>query len=232
MDTERHEGDSSSRNDRVILRIKQGGAVGEVAKIDFSDGSSFSVPTSTLLDERLSVDSVLTEERYEALLAVAAAFETRRTALRMLASSEQTRRRLELKLVHRGFEQDVVRRVLDSLEARGELDDRRFAEQWLSSRRRRSPEGKPKLLAGLLSQGVARETAESVLAAMSAEEEAEALKRAAARLAAGSRTNPQKLLRSLLAKGFSYRDAKQEVFRLLPDQSEKHLHIDLDDEGR
>jgi len=232
MDTERHEGDSSSRNDRVILRIKQGGAVGEVAKIDFSDGSSFSVPSSALLEERLSVDSVLTDDGYERLLAVARVFEARRTALKMLASSEQTRRRLELKLLHRGFEQAVVRGVLDSLEARGELNDERFAEQWLSSRQRRNPEGKPKLLAGLLAQGVARDTAERVLAAMSPKEGEDALRRAAARLAAASRTNPQKLLRSLLAKGFSYRDARQEAFRILPGQTENHLHIELDDEER
>ncbi len=83
--------------------------------------------------------------------------------MRLVAIREHSRYLLALKLRKRGYEEAPIRDVLDRLEALKLLDDGRFSEMWVESRLALHDEGPARLLAGLLSRGVARETAESAI---------------------------------------------------------------------
>ena len=61
----------------------------------------------------------------------------RRKSLDLLARREHSRAELRGKLLARGFAEDVVTRVLDDLDERDWLSDRRFAERYVEARRGR-----------------------------------------------------------------------------------------------
>jgi regulatory protein len=209
MDAGRPDGDSSSQSVSRIVQIRIHGAAGEVAQVDLSDGSSFSLPTQKLESEGLAADQTLSPSRLEHLELLGETFEARRKALDLLALREQSKARLSLKLRSRGFGGDAIRIAVDDLERTGALDDLRFAELWISARVRRNPCGRMKLYAGLLGQGLSRSAAEEALRDWSDGDEQSALRRAADQLTSRSGATPERVLRSLVSKGFSYASAKR-----------------------
>jgi len=209
MDVGRPDGDSSSPSADRIVQIRIHGAAGEVAQVDLSDGSSFSLPTQAVQSEGLAADQALSPSRREELELLGETFAARRKALDLLALREQSKARLSLKLRSRGFGGEAIRIALDDLERSGALDDLRFAELWISARARRNPCGRMKLYAGLLGQGLGRSAAEEALRGWSEDDEQSALRRAANQLTSRSGATPERVLRSLVSKGFSYGAAKR-----------------------
>ena len=65
------------------------------------------------------------------------AVEIEQAALRLLARREHSRKELRGKLAAKGHAADFVDPVLDDLERRGLLSERRFAESYIASRRRK-----------------------------------------------------------------------------------------------
>ena len=229
MATERHDEDSSSRNDSLVLRITEGGAAGEIVQIDLSDGSSFFIPVTMVPATLPAVGEGFFKGAYEDLLSASESYAAQRKALDLLASREQSRARLIMKLEKRGFSALSISHALENLEAAGKLDDRRFAEVWITGRLRRNPEGRAKLFSGLLSQGVSREVANEALSALDSDDEDAALRHAAEKLQARGRTSPKKMMRALRAKGFPYRASLKEVFRRFSLSDENDLRELFDD---
>jgi regulatory protein len=128
----------------------------------------------------------------------------RTRALRLLARMEKSRRGLSLVLIRAGFSRSVVETVLDDLERRGVLDDRRFARLWLSTQARARPRSLRLLRRDLLREGVASEIVEAGLRELERETPEPALAEAAARKklrATGA--DPARLARLLAARGFA-----------------------------
>lgn len=125
-------------------------------------------------------------------------------ALRLLSRSEHSRKGLEQKLLHRGFQPDEICRVLDQLQEEGALNDRRFAEEWIRSRLRKHPEGRGLLEWGLQKRGVDEEVAREVVKQCASwPEYREALKGLHQRLLAKGVHEPMELTSLLRKKGFS-----------------------------
>ena len=61
----------------------------------------------------------------------------RRKSLELLARREHSRAELRGKLIARDFAEDVVTKVLDELDERNWISDRRFAEHYVAARRGR-----------------------------------------------------------------------------------------------
>ena len=67
-----------------------------------------------------------------------AELELENRAVRLLAARDHSRAELRRKLLAKGVDdEELLERVLDGLEARNYLDDQRFVEQYIESRKRR-----------------------------------------------------------------------------------------------
>jgi regulatory protein len=107
-------------------------------------------------------------------------------------------------LARAGFARLVIGTVLDDLERRGFVDDRRFTKLWLSSQVRARPRSLRLLRRDLLREGVAPGIIEEGLREVACEHPEPVLAEAAARKKlrpAGA--DPAKLARLLAARGFT-----------------------------
>jgi regulatory protein len=202
------EGSSSPSASLRVVSASRSGTIGERIKLTLSDGSFFLLPMDALLEPGIPVGQLQPEgelepEAVERLRELAQAYALRSRALRLLASGAQTAAGLRRKLAARGAPAAALEAVLERLAREGHIDDRAFAREWVSRRLERHPEGPGPLLAGLLRRGVSRELAEETLASkLSPEVERESLRRLAAKLRRRSGMSQERLLKTLLARGF------------------------------
>ncbi len=218
---------SASANLLVIRRIE--GASTGVFKIHPAEGPFFYVRDAYLSAEAVSViveigtagplvpdvDDIhaggipISETTTEAVLRASRSYLAERTAMGYLARSEYCRRQLEDRLARKGFSRDEAAMALDYLEAGQKLSDERYASAWLRSRVIHQSEGKRKLLAGLLSRGVKSADAERALAEFFVDADERALCERAANKLRRLGKPADKVLTSLIRKGFSARLAAE-----------------------
>jgi regulatory protein len=95
----------------------------------------------------------------------------RTVCLNLLTTRARTRSELSGDLTRRGFDDDVIRQVLDRLVEVGLVDDADFAEQWVTSRHRHQGLGRRALADELRRKGVDQETAGVALAEIDRDDE-------------------------------------------------------------
>jgi regulatory protein len=88
-------------------------------------------------------------------------------ALRLLAVRPRTRRELQTRLLHAGFESDEVAAELDRLQEVGLVDDARFAAEFVEHALDRRLEGRRSVAANLAAKGLDRGLIEEALEAAS-----------------------------------------------------------------
>ena len=173
--------------------------------ITLTDGSSFFVPRDLLDSLELTEGAECSERDLERLRHAHLLHLAREKAVELLARSEHSRFLLARKLLAREFPEGVINDCLCELEERGYLDDRRFAEQWVSSRIRRRPEGSVALIAGLQQRGVdarlARQVVDGFEEAFPQEFE-RALERAGDRILRRDGVGAEELREKLSRRGF------------------------------
>jgi regulatory protein len=96
-------------------------------------------------------------------------------ALRLLAVRPRTRRELESRLRHAGFEDAEVSSELDRLEEVGLLDDGAFARELADHHLKVRGSGRRAVAGALASKGVSRETIDATLAGIEDDESVRAL---------------------------------------------------------
>lgn len=178
------------------------GASGEGYFAVPKEGSSFFISKEQFLQLRLSVRQELSEEEFNSLHTKITSLRCRDKALDYLARREHTRHELEVKLLNKGFSKELIGPQLDQLEGANLLSDYRFAQNYIASRLRKSPEGAKMLIMRLLQKGVSREMAQTVIQnSYNSEEALElALERAIRRVG----KEREDLLKELQKRGFSY----------------------------
>lgn len=112
----------------------------------------------------LSVGTELTEELLEAASIEQHVADAQNAALRLLKHRSRSRHELRMALARKGFEDEVVERVLAKLENMGYVDDELFARDLARSLLRRRNHGRQGLLYRLRQSGVGDEVAEGALA--------------------------------------------------------------------
>ncbi len=205
MDREGHgESSSSPSVNKKIDRISKRAAGGN-CKILLSDGSSFFCDSDFLssyaLEEGSGVDEEIVELLTEETLRIAA----RGKALDYLARRDHSRMELETKLLQKGYPRKLVREIADDCEARGYLDDERFARLWTETRLKRKAEGPQKITALLSKKGISGELIERILREFYTEDRLSCLIEEAAergRIKYGEER--EKLQLYLFRKGFTY----------------------------
>jgi regulatory protein len=95
----------------------------------------------------------------------------REICLRLLTDRARTRAELAQALRRKGVPDEVSDRVLERFDQVGLIDDKAFADQWVRSRQHYRGLGRQALAVELLRKGVAKETAEEVLAEVDPESE-------------------------------------------------------------
>ncbi|MCX2727492.1 RecX family transcriptional regulator [Thermomicrobium sp. 4228-Ro] len=105
----------------------------------------------------------LTSERVAAIERAGAVDAAMDIALRALASRPRSEAELAQRLRQEGTAEDIVAEVLSRLRHLGYLDDRAFAEAWVTQRRRFSPRGAAALRRELRVRGVAPEIIDAVV---------------------------------------------------------------------
>ena len=93
-------------------------------------------------------------------------FQCEQQALRYLSMREHNRSELRQKLLTKGYSEDLVETVLDSLASNGDLSELRYVQSFVRSSNKRHPEGKSMLLARLCAKGTERNVAKEVLEEM------------------------------------------------------------------
>lgn len=97
--------------------------------------------------------------------------EARAVVLRRLTLAARTRAELADDLVERGFEIEVIDRVLDRFTEVGLIDDAAFAGAWVTTRHRTRGSARAVLRQELRNKGVADELADAALATITPEDE-------------------------------------------------------------
>jgi regulatory protein len=139
----------------------------------------------------------------------------RAKAIDLLARRDHSEKELEDKLRSRGGEEDDVAEVLRSLRDIGLLDDRRFARAFLSFRSGNAW-GPRRYRQELISRGISREIVDEIF--QEVEDEAAGVPDDKLRLLVERELlrgrEPQKVMASLVRRGFGYAEV-QDVFRRL-----------------
>ena len=201
---------SASAKHLQIIAIEQVGS--DCVKIQSDTAPVFFMRLAYLESippERVCAGSSFSEDEGEELLNAGLAFAAERKASEYLARAEQSRAGLERKLLQKGMEKGAVSRALDYLEGKGYLSDRRFAESWLRTHTLTKAQGRSRLLQELLSRGVSRPVALDALEEFFCEHSEEELCAQALEKSIRAGRSGDKLLRYLLASGFSYRQIKE-----------------------
>lgn len=131
-------------------------------KITCSNGTSFFIRSEYLqhiLLENLCCDIVLTDLDIHDLERATFIVAAERKAVDYLYRSEHSRFMIACKLLKKGYKKEFFNDALDFLNAKGLLNDYRFACSWLQNRSITKSEGPTKLFAELLKRGVERSVA-------------------------------------------------------------------------
>ena len=149
-------------------------------------------------------NSSQTQDKTQSLAATEASAATQK-ALALLARCEQCRAGLARKLLAKGFSKDTVEGVLDALEERDFLSDRRFARAWLNSRRIGHYEGRSRLLSELAARGIDKEISKEAVDSFFEEFDEEEICRKAAKKFVAQGKSGEKLMASMQRAGFSWK---------------------------
>lgn len=159
----------------------------------------------------------------------------RAICLRLLTAAPRTRAQLADALRRRGVPEDAAQAVLARFQEVGLIDDKAFAEAWVSSRHAGRGLGRKALAAELRHRGVADETVRDAVARLDPEEELETARRLVARRLPATRglptaTRARRLGGMLARKGYSPGLVYRVVREALEAEGEADGHVgdDLD----
>ena len=136
--------------------------------VELDRGRFASLPAEALAGLPLRVGDALSDTLFDRLQALADLEAACRAAVRLLATRSRSRADLRRRLVQKQHPPAAADGALARLEARGLLEDRRFAREYAASHALRR--GPARLLRDLLAQGVERGTAEEAVRAALADE--------------------------------------------------------------
>ena len=179
--------------------------MGEFYRVGFSDGSSLFLLKDILLKAGIFKGDEVDRKTLSVLEEQSRTLEAERKALNLLSHSMHTLKGLKLKLMQRGFSEDIIDKALKRVEELGYIDDAKFAETWLTSRIARHPEGRLALISHLMQKGVERALAESTVNELcSRQMELESARTVLNKLTREKKLDRQILFSKLYRRGFSY----------------------------
>lgn len=175
----------------------------------YIDGKySFSLSESELLTQGLRIDQEFSSQEFKSIQAAAQADKAYSRAIDLLARRSRSTWEMAEYLRRKGYEQNLIDRILNKLSNRGLLDDKQFAKSWVSSRRMLKPISQRRLVQELQQKRISQDIITEVLAGDDIDEK-EVLKQLITKKRGQTRyQDEQKLTAYLLRQGFKYEDVK------------------------
>lgn len=168
---------------------------------------SFSLSEGELMQSGIRIGQDYTKEELEELKQVAVLDKAHMRALDYLARRPRSEWEVRDYLKRKDYDSPTVDTILNKLS--DYIDDTKFAESWIASRRLLKPTSLRRLKLELLQKHVSKEIIDAVLEADEADDQ-EALKHTIAKKRTQSRYQDQeKLIAYLLRQGYNYHDVKQ-----------------------
>ncbi|MDE6312773.1 MAG: recombination regulator RecX [Lachnospiraceae bacterium] len=143
----------------------------------------------------------------------------KKRAMHILEKHDKTERQLRDKLLENRYPQECIDLAVDYVKSYGYIDDRAYAERYVQYRS--STKSKKKLKQELMGKGISNEIVNEVLEKEEVEESAAIEKLILKKTSVPwelSKEAREKLIMSLMRKGFAYRDIDA-VFRKLQEES-------------
>ncbi|MBV9509370.1 MAG: RecX family transcriptional regulator [Caulobacteraceae bacterium] len=193
----------------------------------FVDGQFvIGVGEAVAADLGLRIGREMTPEKLREVAGAEEVHKATEAALGLLEVRARARREVETRLRQKGYEDDVIARVVEKLTRLGLLDDAQFAAQWVEAKTRAGgsrPVGRRRLSQELFQKGVGKDEAAQAVEAVSDEDEM-ALARAAARKKVRAvpadrdalQAERQRLIGFLQRRGFGWDVVKRVAREALP----------------
>lgn len=172
--------------------------------LTFSEGPSFLITPEDREELGLSLGMEVSPELYQTITERAEYLRCRQKSLDLISRRDHSEGEIKQKLTQRQFSSKISGQVILELKGQGLLNDRRYAENFVSSRIRRKNDGPRKLLSALAAKGIDRSLAEEMVQrCFDQEEENRVLQRAIEKLPSKTAENPKKAAAALIRKGFA-----------------------------
>ncbi len=172
------------------------------------DKYSFSLSEQELAKSSIRIGREYTEQELEQLLQTAVLDKANMRALDYLSRRPRSEWELRDYLKRKEYDSPIIDTILNKLSRYGYIDDLKFAESWISSRRTLKPTSLRRLRQELMQKRVSKETVEQALQRDEGDEKV-ALKELVDKKRQQTRyQDEQKLIAYLLRQGFNYGDVK------------------------
>ena len=182
----------------------------------FIDGTfRLSLSQNQLVDSRLRIGDEIAEERIEQLLATSEYGKVLDRTYNFISYRMRSRQEVAQYLRRKGCDDELSGQVMDELERRKVIDDKRFAQEWVEMRQLSAPRSRRQLETELRQKGIATTIIETVLATTDPDEEIQIIIRLIHDKRLRQRYGDErKLIHHLSGKGFSYTTIKAALERL------------------
>lgn len=192
----------------IITDIKQQVKRKDRYSVYLDEKYAFSLSESELLVQRLRIGQQFDNSEVNKILDVANEDKAYTRALDLLARRPRTIWEMQQYLKSKNYEDHLVKKILNKLSKKGYLDDKKFAESWLSTRRILKSTSKRKISLELKQKHVDESIINMVIGSDEANE-IEIIKKLILTKNTQSRySDRQKLISYLARQGFNYSDIK------------------------
>lgn len=192
-----------------ITDIKQQVKRADRYSIYIDDKYSFSLSEAELLSQPLRIGQEFNKTEFDEVQASAVEDKAYMRSLDLLARRPRSVWEMEQYLKRKGYEHNTVDKILNKLNKRGLLDDKKFAESWVRDRRNLKSISKRRLLQELQQKKISNQIITEVLEQDEANEQ-DVLRTIVEKKRTQSRyQDQQKLIAYLLRQGFNYQDIKE-----------------------
>ncbi|MBR6186241.1 MAG: regulatory protein RecX [Clostridia bacterium] len=178
-----------------------------VATVKTLGGETLKIPSALYLERKLRVNQPVDPEGYRRFMRERGYPHALEAAMKYLALRERSEQEVRARLRRSCFDENVIRRVLDTLGLHDLVSDARFAGQWVRSRSRKY--GKNRIAQELRMKGVAGEEARAALDGLPEEEEYARALSQAQKLQKKYRGEPRKLVQALVRRGYAFGMARR-----------------------
>lgn len=170
---------------------------------------SFSLSEHELIMQGLRIGQEFNAKEFEKIKDTALEDKAYMRSLDLLARRPRSIWEMNLYLKKKGYENNTIETIVNKLSDRELLDDKKFAESWVQSRRMLKPVSKRRLVQELQQKHISSDIISEVLEADDTDE-GSVLKGLIEKKRLQSRYQDRdKLMAYLMRQGFSYHDVKQ-----------------------
>lgn len=211
MDNEAREENSSFQNAKSIQSTQfKNSSAGSYQEIHLSDGTVFFILQEIWQGNSLKEGQEISLEDELRLYKADNLFHCLEKALKILSFNPQSTYLLKLKLLKKGFSDELAEKTCEFLKSKDLLNDERFARNWADVRMQKKPLGPYGLAAALAKKGIDRRVSDKIISSFQNNDYKKALNTLVKKLKKQGK-DQEKIKKYLIRQGFCYTDIKGSI---------------------